>query len=36
VGSGCPADEVVTNSEAVQSHKVETDESEIAESVLIL
>jgi hypothetical protein len=36
VVSGCPADEIVTNSEVIQMHKVETEESEADESVLML
>jgi hypothetical protein len=36
VVEGCPADDVVTNDEINQRHKVETEESEVDESVLKL
>jgi hypothetical protein len=36
VVAGCPADDVVTNNEVIQRHKVETEESEVDESVLKL
>ena len=36
VVAGCPADDVVTNNVAIQRHKVETEESEVDESVLKL
>lgn len=36
VVAGCPADDVVTTSEVIQRYKVETEESEVDESVLKL
>ena len=36
VVAGCPADDVLTNNEVIQRHKVETDESGVDESVLKL
>jgi len=36
VVAGCPAVDVVTSNEVIQRHKVETEESEVDESVLKL
>jgi hypothetical protein len=36
VVAGCPADDVVTNNEVIQRHKVEIEESEVDNSVLKL